>query len=92
MLRKTLEVEMIYELSLNDREMKLDDKVYDFQNKIEALDEKLVRLGKIVEERHILVSSNKQLLQMQQRKITVDTQREDLSRKIALSNSSIRQK
>lgn len=39
---------MIYELSLNDREMKLDDKVYDFQSKLEALDEKLGRLGKIV--------------------------------------------
>lgn len=83
---------MIYELSLNDREMKLDDKVYDFESKLEALEEKLARLGKIAEERHILVSSNKQLLQMQQRKTTVDTQREDLSRRIALANSAIRQK
>lgn len=38
------------------------------------------------------MSSNKQLLQMQQRKIAVDTQREDLNRRIALANSAIRQK
>ena len=30
MLRTTLEVEMIYELSLNEREMKIDEKMYDF--------------------------------------------------------------
>lgn len=41
MLRTNLEHAMLYELSLNEREMAIDEHVYDFQSKIEALNRRL---------------------------------------------------
>jgi GTPase involved in cell partitioning and DNA repair len=89
MLRTTLEVEMIYELTLNDREMKIDDKMYDFQSKIETLNEKLAKLNKIVEEKHILVSSNKGLIMLKEQKIAFDKAREEAQKKIGLLRNNI---
>lgn len=55
--------------------MKIEEKIYDFETKIETLNEKLANLNKIVEERHILVSSNKGLLIIKKQKIEFDKQR-----------------
>lgn len=62
MLRTNLEVAMLYEINLNEREMKIDDHMYEFNNKIDRLDKRLEELSKIVEEKHIIVSSNKHLI------------------------------
>lgn len=66
MLRTNLEVAMLYEISLNEREMKCDEHMYEFQSKIEKLNERLDHLGRIVEEKKILVSSNKNLIQLKE--------------------------
>ena len=42
--------------------------MYEFQSKIDRLNERLEELGKIVEERHIPVSSNKNFLGMKEKK------------------------
>jgi hypothetical protein len=75
---------------LNDREMKIDDKLYDFQGKIDTLNEKLARLTKIVEEKHILVSSNRGLIMLKEQKIAFDKAREETNKKIALLRNTIR--
>lgn len=48
MLRTNIEVAMLYEISLNEREMKCDETLYDFQNKIDNLNEKLKELDEVV--------------------------------------------
>jgi hypothetical protein len=79
---------MISELSLNDREMKIDEKMYDFESKLDTLNEKLARLNKVVEEKHILVSSNKGLIQLKQQKATFEKSREEANKKMALARNS----
>ena len=62
MLRNNLEVAMLYEIHLNDKEMDCDDHMYEFQRKIDRLELKLEELGRVVEQKQIPVSSNKLLL------------------------------
>lgn len=78
---------MIYELSLNDRELKIDDHMYEFQKKIDSTNERLMQLTKIVEERHILVSSNKGLIHMKERKSVLTKSKEEEQKKIALARN-----
>ena len=58
LLRTNLEVAMLYEIHLNEREAKIDDHIYDFDKKLSNLDNRLEELAKIVEQRHIPPNPN----------------------------------
>lgn len=88
LLRTNLEVAMLYEIHLNEREAKIDDHIYDFDKKLSNLDNRLEELAKIVEQRHIPASTNKGLLALRQRKTLLAAARDDCLKKLMLLRSS----
>ena len=88
LLRTNLEVAMLYEIHLNEREAKIDDHIYDFDKKLSTLDNRLEELAKIVEQRHIPASTNKGLLALRQRKTLLAAARDDCLKKLMLLRSS----
>lgn len=91
MLRTNLEVAMLYEINLNERQAKIDEHMYEFQCKIDRLDEKLEKLQKIVEERQIPVSSNKNLIHLKEKKAKVTKKRDDELKRLMLMKHTFQQ-
>lgn len=80
---------MIYEMTVTDRETKIGDHIYDFDKKLASLDKKLEELAEVVKQRHIPVSSNKNLLAMKEKKALLTKCRDDEHKKLMILNSNI---
>ena len=87
-LRKHIEIRMLEEMGLNDKEMKIDEEMYDLTNKLEETTAKLARLSREAEEKNIVVSSNKYMIRLKEKKNGLSKTVEEKKKKIALLKSS----